>query len=104
MAFESSDGLTGRETPWGAGLRDVSITYKCGCFDDYESLEYVQNLVDSAVERLLAKTRRALGEKEPIRIFVEHYQKRRSSEVLLGDLRYLKVYVEGQGPCIVMAY
>ena len=84
--------------------RDVHIAYKCGAFDDNESLEFVQNLVDNAVERLLNKTRRTAGEKGPIRICVEHCQKKRDDDAPFCDLRYLKVYVDGHGPCIVMAY
>jgi hypothetical protein len=85
-------------------MRDVQIAYKCDAFEAHESLDLVQELVDNAVERLLNKVRRTVEEKGPIRICVEHCQKRRTNDTPLGDLRYLKVYVEGHGPCIVMAY
>lgn len=98
------DPLRGNTSLTDSVMRDVHIAYKCDAFEDHESMELVQNLVDNAVERLLAKARRAMAEKGPIRICVEHCQKRRPNDGLLGDVRYLKVYVEGHGPCIVMAY
>lgn len=84
---------------------NVHISYTCGALNDYESLCLdVKDLVDSAVELLLNKTCLAAGEEGPIRICVEHCQKRCLNDTPLGDLRYLKVYVEGHAPCIVMAY
>jgi hypothetical protein len=104
MRYEASDVLSAEETLTDAGPADVHIVYKCDAFDAHESMELLQNLVNSAVERLLVKAHRAVGEKGPIMISVEHCQKQRANDMLLGDLRYLKVYVEGHGPCIVTAY
>jgi hypothetical protein len=41
-------------------------------FEDHASRELLQNLVDGAVERLLAKARRSMDDNGPIRICVEH--------------------------------
>lgn len=103
MRHDTSDGLWAKEPLLDARHKDVRISYRCDALTDYESLHLVKDLVDSAVELLLNKTCLTAGER-PIRICVEHCQKRCLSDTPLGDLRYLKVYVEGHAPCIVMAY
>jgi len=102
--IETSDASGTSTIPGKAGTRDVQIAYNCSAVEDYESLEIIQDLIDSVVQRLLAKTRFSSDDRGPIRVRVEHCQKRRERDIPLSGVRYLKVYVEGHGPCIVMAY
>lgn len=83
---------------------DVVIAYRRSAVDAEESELINKEVVDRAIERLLLRTRPGLRTSGPITICVEHCEARRGHHDPLGEMRYLKVYVEGQGPSTIIAY
>jgi|MudIll2142460700_1097286.scaffolds.fasta_scaffold676030_1 hypothetical protein len=85
-------------------MRDVQIIYKCTNLRPHDSLHDIQELVNSAVERLLAKLRHSYIGDGPLTISIEQCQGECYDQEVMDSLRCLKVCAEGHDPCVVMVY
>jgi hypothetical protein len=84
--------------------RNVIISYRWTAANDGRLVAVKQEVVDHAIERLLLRTRPGLRTSGPITICVEHCEARRGHHDPFGEMKYLKMYIEGQEPSTIIAY
>jgi hypothetical protein len=85
-------------------MKDVQIIYKGNDPHADKFRHNLQELIDHAVELILNKLPHPYSEDGLPSICVEHCPEEVRHKEKMGDLRCLKVYVEGYGPCVVMVY
>jgi hypothetical protein len=84
--------------------QDVLISYRWNYADNGHLEPIKDDIVDDAIERLLRNAPGGAALSSPIKVCVEHGQMHRSHHEPLTMMRYVKVYLDGCGAGMVIAY